>query len=253
MLGIVPGTTVCCRHRERRASLPTPCPALSRWSCWAGHPGTIPQPPWTVSSHHSSCGGGTPGARRGPVLLPGLRVRLPLGSLLGLPLSGWVPLCHDLPKAGRALGVGVSPSGFLLSAGTKWQRRHCRSRPGEAGGSDSPGQPEVRALACPTQHGQTSSISSGADPEGFITISPAGNIPSPALPTCQIPPSRNSVLWIKVRELKEKTPQRLEQAPSLGTGEGFPSVNHLSFISFRLLLQNFVVAVVINLDNSPRQ
>lgn len=100
---------------------------LSPWSCWAGHPGTIQQPPWTVNSQHASCGGGTPWARRGPMLLPGLRACLLLGSLPGLAFSSWVPLCHDLPKAGRVLGTGMSPSGFLLSAGIKWPRRNCRS------------------------------------------------------------------------------------------------------------------------------
>lgn len=71
-----------------------------------------------------------------------------------------------------------------------------------------------------------------ADPEGFIPISPAGIIPFPALPTCKVSPSRNSVLWIKVRELKETMPRRLQRALSLGTGEGFPSMNHLTVFYF---------------------
>lgn len=69
--------------------------------------------------------GGTPGARRGPVLLPRCQACLLLGSLVGLLFNPCLPLCHGLPKEGRTLGKGISPSRFLLSADVKWQRTNC--------------------------------------------------------------------------------------------------------------------------------
>lgn len=144
------------------------------------------------------------------------------------PGQPWEQLSSACGESSRGTATSSEPQGQRSCKSHGWGSS-CVQQHGKAPGHISC---LSRAPCCTDRAAAVQLCPSFADPEGLITTSLAGTSPFPALPTCKISLSRNDVLWIKVRELKETTPQRLQQAPSLGTGEGFPSMNHLTVFYF---------------------